>query len=200
MPWRDFRPDGRIGGGAPPGRPPWAGSGSGQGGLQPYHTKDIAQSAFRRPDAARGTIPERRDNSAHQNLDRSGGKGQLRVSPEVSGQGKTRRGRPARERPLFCSRAFVDRSRQTAGGAVGGAVKPRAASWHMRTPDSAARPACMRFIIPPPVPAAKLLVADEVAQASPTATLSCAGLRFITTPAAIAIARMKMTRDACDRT
>ena len=34
-----------------------------------------------------------------------------------------------------------------------------------------------------PVPAAKLLVPDAVEQASPTAAVSSAGLRFITTPA-----------------
>ena len=48
-------------------------------------------------------------------------------------------------------------------------MKSRAANCAMRTPDSAARPACMRFIMPPPVPAAKLLMPDAVEHASPAA-------------------------------
>ena len=56
----------------------------------------------------------------------------------------------------------------------------------MRTPASAGRPQCMRFIMPPPVPVAKLLMPEAVEHASPTAALSCAGVSFITTPAAIA--------------
>jgi hypothetical protein len=70
--------------------------------------------------------------------------------------------------------------------AVGGPVKSRAASCAMRTPDSAARPQCMRFIMPPPVPAAKLLMPEEAEQASPVAAMSCSVLRSRMTPAATA--------------
>ncbi len=65
-------------------------------------------------------------------------------------------------------------------------MKSRAANCAMRTPDSAARPACMRFIMPPPVPAAKLLMPDAVEHASPAAVSNLSGERFMTTPAAMA--------------